>query len=225
MLGKIFAIVVDNAIGHTYFNSIKQSWLDVNLFPIIHNASTPESIADRTELTFNQYSLAAKYVIGNIKKPFTPTEKAVWYSHYDLWNKAIELNETITIIEHDALLLRPEYLVNSAELTFYDKASMGAYSISPRVAKWLVGYFSTHTIVAGPMGEIQWVEKQENPSHISAKYAGDDWAVKQLYDPTIGTTIDHYSVLNEKERLYYQHKAITNPDLYHGLARDFFPVK
>lgn len=38
------------------------------------------------------------------RRDFTETEKAVWYSHYRLWEKCVELNEPIIVIEHDSQL-------------------------------------------------------------------------------------------------------------------------
>jgi glycosyl transferase family 25 len=53
----------------------------------------------------NEYSI--KYPLGDGRHRFAEREKlykskkSCFYSHYDLWNKCVELNEPIVIVEHD----------------------------------------------------------------------------------------------------------------------------
>jgi GR25 family glycosyltransferase involved in LPS biosynthesis len=71
----------------------------VNLF----DAITPDKIKNLDiQLTFDQKYLNRR---NNNLKPFTETEKAIWYSHTLLWEKCIRTNKPFIILEEDCLLI------------------------------------------------------------------------------------------------------------------------
>lgn len=98
---KIFMIAMEShPISLMYKRMVTPSWkgYQLNFF----NAVTPKDLVYRNQLTFD--------IKRTGKKPrwreFTSTEKAVWYSHFDLWCKCLKVGP-ILIIEHDSKLMKP----------------------------------------------------------------------------------------------------------------------
>ena len=87
--------IKDNPISMYYRGRVETSWKDYDLR--FYDAVTP---ATMQEEDFNHF-LNFDKKRGTIE--FSETEKAVWYSHVNLWVKA--RRKPIMIIEHDALLL------------------------------------------------------------------------------------------------------------------------
>ena len=65
----------------------------INLFNAI--------IPDKIENLSNQLNFGLKHTLGKGIREFTNTEKAVWYSHLQLWEKCSIGNMTFLIIEED----------------------------------------------------------------------------------------------------------------------------
>lgn len=65
-----------------------------------YEAVTPKDLYLKDELKFGKKDSRKEI------RDFTPTEKAVWYSHYELWKKCIKLNKPIIVVEHDSKLIR-----------------------------------------------------------------------------------------------------------------------
>jgi len=100
-----------------YYSSIcLDAWSKLGYEVEWFEASIPDTIKDLCELTFaeNKWSGYA----------FTPTEKAIWYSHYRLW-KTVE--EPTYIIEHDT------YPMN--RLPEFSDKPCGIFSCFPRNPK------------------------------------------------------------------------------------------
>ena len=55
----------------------------------------------------------------------SPGVQGCFLSHYELWNKCVELNETILILEHDGVMIRP--LPDNIELMFTDVLNLDPY--------------------------------------------------------------------------------------------------
>ena len=64
-------------------------------------AIVPETMGN--ELTFESHRI---YSSTN-KREWDVVEKAIWYSHYSLWCKCLEMNETIIVAEHDCMMTKP----------------------------------------------------------------------------------------------------------------------
>lgn len=91
----------DNPVSQMYKRSVLKSWKDEDKVPIDFEAVTPKDLVYRNELKFG---------IKKSKSPdrdFTLTEKAVWYSHFDLWCLSVRKRKKILIIEHDSKLVKP----------------------------------------------------------------------------------------------------------------------
>lgn len=85
--------IPSNPISMYYRGRVENSWSKYNLN--FFNAVTPEDLKNKKKLNFGKKR-------GLVE--FSPTEKATWYSHFELWQMA--LKRPILVIEHDALLTK-----------------------------------------------------------------------------------------------------------------------
>jgi len=102
-----------------YYSQIcLERWEDLGYNVSLFEGTTPDTLGD--ELTFAE----KKKTSGN---PFTPSEKAIWYSHFRLWQT---VKEPTHIIEHDTYPFR--------SLPEFKGEDFGLFSIFPRNSRaWL----------------------------------------------------------------------------------------
>ena len=131
--------MTDHPISQMYVREVMPSWKDHGITPKIHEATTPKDLVYRNQLTFDIKRG------GRDKRPFTSTEKSVWYSHFDLWCKCIR-EGSLTIIEHDSKLMKPlpdmskegyKFLSYSSDRS-NNMAIGSGYYLTPVVAERLV---------------------------------------------------------------------------------------
>lgn len=199
---NVYQIVIrGNEISEYYHTYTKPSWEKAGFFVNRFNAITPDDLSDYEDLRFSDFVMSRKYTAKGLKKVFTPTEKAVWYSHFLLWEKCLGTNKPIIVLEHDCLLLEPEKIVahDKSEMIFYDTAAMGSYYLTPKAAKELVHKAINQRITAGPYAFIADVIRDAD---IQRKY-GKNFIIDsnhKLYNPgtrqvmsrKFGNTIEHY---------------------------------
>jgi hypothetical protein len=202
---KCFVIVIkDNPVSEYYYSLIEPIWNSIDVYPQRFDAITPATLPD-DPLNFKK-NHASKY--SKIRgKPFSETEKACFYSHYTLWQKAIELNEKILVIEHDTVPFNPEVLYYEDYRWFksFDKGAMGCYVIDPFFAKIASDRLLKQGVCSGPLGELQhyfcaWHKSgQHSPIVREGKFfycnsVGEDKYVcgtTQIFNPKYSTTICH----------------------------------
>jgi GR25 family glycosyltransferase involved in LPS biosynthesis len=101
--------IPDNSVSDYYKKLSLSTWekfgYKINMF----DAITPKILDDYDYLEFGKY-----YDF----REFTDTEKAGFYSHVELWKKCIDMNEPITIIEHDVECLSEEIPIISELFAF-----------------------------------------------------------------------------------------------------------
>lgn len=125
---------------------------------------------------------------------FSPTEKAVWYSHFYAWIKCMQENRPVIIAEHDAFLtkkLEPEIFDEKVKfislnhkmkvhwrdptIEFKEATICGAYYITPDLAKELKEdveeYITIKNIIANVDGYLHGF------IHTKARLSG------HIYDP------------------------------------------
>lgn len=105
-------IVLSDCPKSQYYSKIcVERWEELGYNISLFEGTTPDTLGDELEF------LDAK---GTSGKPFTPTEKAIWYSHFRLWQT---VKEPTYIIEHDTYPFRklPKF-----------KEDFGLFSIFPR---------------------------------------------------------------------------------------------
>jgi hypothetical protein len=94
-----------------YSKMCVERWGELGYNIRLFQGTTPDTLGD--ELEFADIKMTSK-------TPFTPTEKAIWYSHFRVWQT---VKEPTYIIEHDTYPFRllPEF-----------KEDYGLFSVFPR---------------------------------------------------------------------------------------------
>lgn len=87
----------DHPISVMYVRNVTESWdgYSLNMF----QATTPKDLVYKNKLDFGTKTTGKK-------REFTSTEKAVWYSHFELWCHCIN-SGPLVVVEHDSKLVKP----------------------------------------------------------------------------------------------------------------------
>ena len=179
--------VKGDRVSEKYADYCKQSWEGFNLALV--DAVTPETLHEQSGVTFGRR--------GNGRE-LTATEKACFYSQYNLWKKCAIENVPILVLEHDAWLETPSAIQYNPnlEVQFLGQHSMEAVMYHPRFAKRLMKYCDTRP-VSGPMQLVDTLVGYLNKGAQSrfalphARYMGPFAPVKSVIDPNLGTTVNH----------------------------------
>lgn len=204
-------VVKDNPISEYYASITIPRWEMFGYEVKVFNATTPETKTN-FDLAFGKVSTLKYKIILQAEKTFTPTEKAIWYSHVSLWLKAIELNQNIMVLEHDCYLIHPDKitLLNTVDFVAYDKGALGCYVISPRFASFMCNELvnkKESIIRCGPLGYIRAVifkMIKENKNVYHTIFHDDlqyQQACNQIYNPLYKTTITHYKNTEAENKL------------------------
>lgn len=189
-------VVKDSEASIYYSNYCMPAWKEHLKDVVIYDAVTPKTFNKYKELKFDKYSEQLKYRKYNIKAEITETEKACFQSHFNLWMECCFLKTPIMILEHDAILVKPENLwyEENYGIIFYDDAAMGSYIIQPWFAKMLIEHCISIQLSTGPYSIIHLMAMQYkikhkvvNKSHKNFKAASD-----QVMSKKYGNTIEHY---------------------------------
>jgi len=206
--------ISDNPVSQHYRDICKPSWEEQGFNVIDFEAVTPETVE-----TENMNELEFWRIIrrDHNTREFTPTEKAIWWSHFVLWHKCLIRKKPIIVAEHDALLLKdlPKDL-RPGKLKFaflgtakgrnpegkFVIAPCTAYYLTPEMASELVKVrnkrWSTHRkgkpVTVGIYMNVdgylmsEWMRIKEE-----GKMRVKDYKqyAKQIVDDEIGTTIEH----------------------------------
>lgn len=87
--------ITGNSISQYYKHICKKSWHQLGYDVLDYEAITPLNLNSCAGLSFKRRSK---------NRTFTETEKSIWYSHYNLWKKCVEIDEPMVVIEHDCYL-------------------------------------------------------------------------------------------------------------------------
>ncbi len=197
-----FAIVVrGNETSEYYYSKIEPVWKSIEIDLQRVDAVTPATLPEGP-LKFGRNTLR-KYTRLNPKgKAFTNTERAVWYSHYKLWCKCIDMDERILIMEHDCVPVFLEKLWYTDDLLFksFDKGALGCYTITPEIAKMFKKHLEGNYIITmGPLGTlvnlVYTVENDKTNRRWNLIEGVDnryDPGCTQIIHSKFGTTIQHY---------------------------------
>lgn len=189
MFKTIMIRMSGNEVSRKYAETAAGSWVGFNLK--FYEAITPDTLASQSGLTFGTR--------GN-NRELTDTEKACFYSQYNLWKKSAIENVPILILEHDAYLKKPS-VINfnpSLDVQFFGQHAMEAVMFHPRFCKKILNHVSRHP-VSGPMtlvdGLLGYFRRTEQSRYgvPHARYMGKDAPVHSLIDPNLGTTVEHPS--------------------------------
>lgn len=180
--------MAEHPISMMYIRSVLPSWKDYDVKPF--DAVTPKDLPTKTKIDW-----------GHRKRPLTATEKAVWYSHFELWCKCVNTNKPIVIIEHDSKLVKPLPDLSKEGhkfLSFINRdygnkqgihcAPGSGYYITPLAAQRLISTAVSKPQIINSDGHLGWklnVLKQER--------IGDYKYIEQInFDGY--NTIDHKNV-------------------------------
>jgi len=172
----------DNPVSMYYRGRVEESWKDYNVK--FYDAVTPKDFESEN---FNHFLNFGKKR-GTIE--FSPTEKAVWYSHVNLWVKA--RRKPILIIEHDALLVEPidadwfeNDMVCFGHTGKHKKLLPGlAYYMTPDLARRMVNDVKN-------IGNITWNSDGTINEYCRKYGAIESRHVMQVNNRSLGTTIEH----------------------------------
>lgn len=178
--------VKGHPVSEAYANYCAKTWSQFNFR--FHDATTPETLYQEQGLTFGKKG----------DKELTDTEKACFYSQYNLWKKCAIENKPILVLEHDAYLEKPEAISFNEHLDvqFFGQHSMEAVMFHPRFARKLMSY-TQRNAVTGPMSLVDQLlgffrkDKQSRYGVPHARYQGTFAPVRSVFDPNLGNTIDH----------------------------------
>lgn len=179
----------DNPISQYYANTCRKTWESFGYHVNHFEAITPKTLDKCSGLNFG--------LKRNVKN-FTLTEKSIWYSHYYLWKKCVDLDETIVVIEHDCYLydrLPLEYnevhfFTKSISKKIIRKGAFGrvspaaGYILSTNFAKKLIESSTSKTLKYNVDGEIMDLSNKHD-------YCDSEMIAMQLVQDEAGTTISH----------------------------------
>jgi GR25 family glycosyltransferase involved in LPS biosynthesis len=96
----IYQLMIKGNNVSEYYSKISQdSWSKLGYRNFNkHNAVTPETM--KNNLKFNEFR---EYSNGK-KRKMMEQEKAIWESHYGMWEKVVNSRKSSIIIEHDCIL-------------------------------------------------------------------------------------------------------------------------
>lgn len=202
----------DNIVSQKYVKVTKPSWEEKGFTVKLVQGCTPETISH-----YSNEILEFDTIKSHRPRDFSPTEKAIWYSHHKLWQLSAVFQENIIVAEHDALLIRhfdSDYFTNNeSDYTCFchgdarkypaargcwckDCARIkekrhqtvgGAYYITPTGATQLIGTL-TRAITINSDGHIGRIAKEF--AKLGQKTIDHTYSF-QYTNMKWGTTIDH----------------------------------
>ena len=185
----IMIYVDDSPLSKAYASHCSASWEGFDL--TFYSAVTPKTLDSHTALRFGRRANGAV---------LTPTEKACFYSQYNLWVKCAKENIPILILEHDAFCVKPTNIEYNPHLNcqFYGQHSMEAVMYHPNFCRVLINY-CTKNNVSGPMSLVDNIlgyfnrGEQSRYAKPHARWMGPDAPVKSVIDPKLGSLVQHGS--------------------------------
>jgi GR25 family glycosyltransferase involved in LPS biosynthesis len=195
-----------NEISEYYMEKVLPSWHSFGYSPIPFDAVVPETVSEQ--------GAKIKFGVRKQKWKFTETEKAIWYSHFNLWQHCLTLDRPIIIIEHDCMLMEELPDFSEYELLLFclfhenygnqhikegierPVSPCGGYYLTPRAAKCLTYKALCETITTN----VDWTVHEAFVEFVDdrlfdiakfQKYLQPYAVAYQYYEDHIGNTIDH----------------------------------
>ena len=202
-------VVKDNHISESYAEYCIPKWESLGYSITRIDAYTPDTIP-LGPLGFKR-NLSHKYIKnGGSGKAFSPTEVAIWYSHYKVWNIVGDTQMPSLILEHDSCPNNTDIINWDDRYDFrtYDIGALGCYVINSKFVehihlemiqnKWMIN--------TGPLGYIRrvsdfrWKRRVRCVFRDSPKY---EHRSTQVVDERIGWLNDRYTG-TEFENIYHE---------------------
>ena len=178
--------VKGNPVSEAYANYCSKSWSGFDFR--FYDAVTPDTLQDQKGLTFGTKN----------GRELTPTEKACFYSQYNLWKKCAIENKPILVLEHDAYLENKNAIRfnEHLEVQFFGQHAMEAVMFHPKFAKRLMRH-TEKSAVTGPMSLVDMMlgffnkDQQSRYGIPHARFQGKYAPVRSVFDPNLGNTVHH----------------------------------
>tara|TARA_B100000575_G_C23143302_1_gene666120 strand:+ start:365 stop:1042 length:678 start_codon:yes stop_codon:yes gene_type:complete len=198
----------EDPLSNAYSRYCATSWRSMGFDIKSYTAITPETLDQQSGLTFDES-----------KRTITDTEKACFYSQYNLWKKCALEQVPILVLEHDAFLknsgpinYNPNFMVQ-----FFGQHAMEAVLYHPVFAHKLIRHCKSNA-VTGPMNLVDNLigylkfKEQSRYGLPHARYIGPLAPVVSVIDESLGTTVDHNT------------GKTTTTDRLKGPDRDLFKI-
>jgi len=186
---------LNNPVSKAYSEYCSQSWYGFDLK--YYDAVTPETLENNKGINFHQKGNGQEH---------SDTEKACFFSQYNLWKQCAIEKIPYLILEHDALLKHPESIFYNPALQvqFFGQHAMEAVMYTPEFCKRLVREAGNREIRYGPMSHVDnllgyfKLKEQSRYGIPHARYQGVKAPVRSVIDPSIGNTINHDSDIKDR---------------------------
>lgn len=189
-LPDVWMITIENNLKSRYYRSrTKRTWERQGFKVRIYPAVTPDLLSrQQNRLKFDKVKRS-----GKNKREFTETEKAVWYSHYNLWRFSYTYKIPIIVAEHDAMLtgkIEENYFDNKILGMSHQKGNNNimryaagvAYYITPEVSKDLI---AVNNLIID-FNSDAWIHKKIDNHGVWKKDL-----VQHFRNTKVGFTIEH----------------------------------
>lgn len=194
--------MTDHPLSMYYRGRVEESWTSRGFNINISEAVTPSTVDHYKNLKWRQLDgiLSGYRWIRGKTRNLTEREKAVWLSHYNLWEYARTINEPIIVIEHDAYLTKdiPDNLFGEsiAVVMGHKEKSSGQLSTYPATAYYLTQTGARELVrhtksmsaskkIGGPVDALIYHFVKHS---IHCKF--ESTFVKQIEN--LGSTLDHH---------------------------------
>ena len=188
--------IKDHEVSEKYANYCAKSWTDNGFDVEFYDAVTPATLDDQKGVMFGRK--------GRPIRNLTRTERACYYSQFNLWRECARTNTPYLILEHDAYLEKPEVIKFRPEFTvqYFGQHAMEAVMYHPDFAKDLVLQHQKQSVV-GPMNTVDNLvgynaKPQARHAWPHARFLGPQAPVRSVIDPTIGTTVMHHNLTHQR---------------------------
>ena len=188
-----FIVIKGNRVSESYYKMARKEFLEFNLGePTVFNAVTPKTgLRDERRINFG---IKRSVRINRHSRPFTSTEKAIYFSHLYLWDKIIEDNEPAWIFEHDVCFEKLKNLPEPFEEIDFLSLGEGilwAYYITPRCASYLRDKVLSGKMIVNADGFVEGaLRRNSDNGHLNCvlNYIGKSFYCRQR----LGKTIAHH---------------------------------
>jgi hypothetical protein len=141
----LMIVMRGNRRSEEYAKKSRKTWERYGFNVEYFSAYTPEtmpdyldfSVRDKTNKTF----MLEKKLNKKVEPYFSETEKAVWYSHLEVWKYIIEQNKSYIVAEHDAILKHDNFDCKECYLRKLSSSILQSVYLTPQFLERWFSYF------------------------------------------------------------------------------------
>jgi len=176
------------------------------------NAVTPK---DDPEFLFLREGLP----VDGMRENYSRFENcaAAFFSHYSLWKKCIQMNETFVIFEHDAVLhdkvptVPFKYVMNIGHPSYGKFNTPSMFGVNPLTSK---RYFpGAHAYMVTPMGAKKLIELAKKYAKPTDVFINLDLIQAQEYYPWVAVAKDSFTTIQKELGTVAKHNKVEVIDI------------